>query len=63
MDENYCSWHWLSGQNCKDGPEVAVIRNEEINSFLDWQESLPARWAKAFKICKAFIQRWNKDVR
>lgn len=26
MKENYCEWHFLSQQNCEDGPEICLIR-------------------------------------
>ena len=59
-EENYCEWHWLSGQNCEDGPEIEIIRREQENWFLDWYDSLPERWEKAWKIAFEFMERWRK---
>lgn len=38
MEKNYCEWHWLSGQNCEDGPEVEIIDNERKNRMAEFLE-------------------------
>jgi len=57
---NYCEWHWLSGQNCEDGPEIEIIRREQENWFLDWVDDLLNRRKKAYEMAEAFIRRWRK---
>jgi len=43
-----------------DGPEVEIIRREQENWFMDWYDSLPERWEKAWKIAFEFMERWRK---
>ena len=47
----------------EDGQEISIIRREQEVMFLDWYDSLPERWEKAWAIAIEFVKKWNPDVR
>jgi len=40
-----------------DGPEIDIIRHERENQFIEWFQTMPERWQKAWKAAKEFVRK------
>jgi hypothetical protein len=39
-----------------------LVKREEDKAALEYLNSLPDRWAKAWKIAEDFVQKWTDNV-